>query len=498
MKTEAEGNKLFPVFLKLENFHVLVAGGGKVALEKIEKVLANSPGTKITVVSPEILPQIISLAALHDNVEVIGRKFEADDLENKDFLIVAVGSKEVAGLIRNEAVKRKILANVADTPELCDFYLSSIVHKGDLKIAISTNGKSPIMARRLKEVLHDSIPEQTDESIQQLNELREYLKGDFTEKVDRLNEVTKVLVEKETRKKKRKGKDLQTIIIYIAAVFSLMIAGHVLFSNLPLNSWGTAITEFAYTIEPEILWYILGGFIAAFIDGALGMAYGVSATTYLMSFGIPPATASMSVHASEIFTSGVSGLMHLKFGNVNHKLFRNLLLPGVIGAIIGAYLLTSFEEYNSYIKPVVGIYTLFLGFVIIARAIKKDKVRSKIKRIIPLAFFGGLLDSIGGGGWGPIVSSTLIAGGRNPRYTIGSVNLTEFFVALASSLTFVSLIGMEGWQVIAGLIIGGCIAAPFAAMLAGKLSIKTMMIVVGIVVVIISLRIISMSVWELF
>ena len=131
---------------------------------------------------------------------------------------------------------------------------------------------------------------------------------------------------------------------------------------------------------------------------------------------------------------------------------------------------------------------MFLGFVIIFKALKKDKIREKIKRIFPLAFVGGLLDSIGGGGWGPIVTSTLVAGGRNARYTIGSVNLAEFFVSLASSITFFTLIGLTHWSIIAGLIIGGIIAAPIAAFLANKIPAKSIMILVGVVVIITSLK----------
>jgi hypothetical protein len=246
--------------------------------------------------------------------------------------------------------------------------------------------------------------------------------------------------------------------------------------------------QFTQSIDSSIFLYILAGFTAQMIDGALGMAYGVTATTFLLSFGISPAASSASVHASEVFTSGVSGLMHLKFGNVNNKLFKSLLIPGVIGAILGAYILSSFEQYNYIIKPLVSTYTLILGVIIIFKALQKDKVRQRIKRIFPLAMVGGFLDSIGGGGWGPIVSSTLIARGRNPRYTIGSVNLAEFFIALSSSLTFVTIIGLTHWTIIAGLIIGGVIAAPIAAYIANKIPTKSIMILVGIVVIILSLK----------
>lgn len=250
-------------------------------------------------------------------------------------------------------------------------------------------------------------------------------------------------------------------------------------------------------VGPDFQFFLLAGFIAQMIDGALGMAYGVSASTVLLSFGVPPAAASASIHTSEIFTSGVSGLMHLKFQNVNKKLFKTLLLPGVIGAILGAFVLSSLEEYNYVLKPVIAVYTLYLGIVIIRKAFRKTKAKIKSKKIPALATFGGFMDSIGGGGWGPIVSSTLIAGGRHPRYTIGSVNLTEFFVALASSLTFLAVIGISHWNIIAGLILGGIIAAPIAASLAKRLPVKTMMLVVGALVILVSIRIIYLTVFSL-
>jgi uncharacterized protein len=236
--------------------------------------------------------------------------------------------------------------------------------------------------------------------------------------------------------------------------------------------------------------FVIAGFIAQMIDGALGMAYGVSASTFLLSFGVPPAAASASIHTSEIFTSGVSGLMHLKFQNVNKKLFKTLLLPGVIGAAAGAFTLSYLEPYNYILKPLIAAYTLYLGIVIIRKALGAKKKKIKTRNIPKLASFGGFMDSIGGGGWGPIVSSTLIAGGRHPRYTIGSVNLTEFFVALASALTFLSIIGISHWNVIAGLILGGVVAAPIAAFASRRIPVKSMMMVVGVLVVLISIRII--------
>lgn len=479
-------NKLFPVFLKLENFHVLIVGGGKVGLEKISAILNNSPLTEITLVATHISDEIKQLKGDHGNITLHERSFLEDDLIGVELVIVAVNNKQTSIEIKRLAQEKGLLTNVADTPEQCDFYLGSIVQKGQVKIAISTNGKSPTLAKRIRETFEESFPENINESVESLTEVRKYLSGNFSDKVNQLNEITSILAKEGIKEKPAISK--KRIWIYSFSIPALIILGYLFCYFLPPETIGGYSIKIAETIDSSILLYILAGFTAQMIDGALGMAYGVTATSFLLSFGISPASSSASVHASEVFTSGVSGLMHLKFGNVNTKLFKKLLIPGVLGAILGAYVLSSLEEFNYIIKPIVSSYTLILGLIIIFKALKKDSIRQKIKRIFPLAAVGGFLDSIGGGGWGPIVSSTLIAKGRNPRYTIGSVNLAEFFITLASSLTFITLIGLQHWAIIIGLILGGVIAAPIAAYLSNKVPTKALMILVGIVVIISSLK----------
>ncbi|MFB0518000.1 MAG: sulfite exporter TauE/SafE family protein, partial [Acidobacteriota bacterium] len=160
-------------------------------------------------------------------------------------------------------------------------------------------------------------------------------------------------------------------------------------------------------MDLNIVVFIIVGFIAQIIDGALGMAYGVSSNSFLLSIGIPPAAASASVHTAEVFTTFVSGVSHWKFGNVDKKLFKKLLIPGIIGGVLGAYVLTSIP--GKTIKPFIGAYLLIMGLMILLKAFKKIKEKRVETKIIPLATAGGFFDAIGGGGWGPIVTSTLMA-----------------------------------------------------------------------------------------
>ena len=235
--------------------------------------------------------------------------------------------------------------------------------------------------------------------------------------------------------------------------------------------------------------FVAVGFIAQLIDGMLGMGYGVVSAISLMSLGLSPASVSASIHTAEMFASGASGYNHYRFGNVNKRLFKVLLIPGIVGSISGALLLAHFgEQYANVIKPVLAIYLLFLGLRIISKALRKQaQKRRKVKNAGWLAGAGGFLDSFGGGGWGPLVTSTLIANGRTPNYVIGTVSLVEFFVTFASALTFFSIMGFSHWQIVLGLIVGGVTAAPLAARLAGRLPTRWMFIGVGLMVVIWSL-----------
>jgi len=191
-------NHLFPVFFKLEQLQVLVVGGGNIGFEKVNAMLQNAPAARITVVATFFKPELEALAQRSSGVELVQKPFSCGDVFGKQLVIAATNDRELNQCVWEKAKASKVLINVADTPELCDFYLGSVVTKGNLKIAISTNGKSPTIAKRIKEVLQDALPDGINELLHNLNQLRERLKGDFAEKVKQLNKITAPLVEKKS------------------------------------------------------------------------------------------------------------------------------------------------------------------------------------------------------------------------------------------------------------------------------------------------------------
>lgn len=233
---------------------------------------------------------------------------------------------------------------------------------------------------------------------------------------------------------------------------------------------------------------VLVGFLAQMIDGSLGMAYGVSSTTFLTTMGVPIKVASASVHTAEAFTTLFSGVSHWRMKNVDWSIFKRLVIPGVIGGALGAYVLVSFP--GDILSPVVSIYLLIMGIVVLFRGIHGvTRTLIKGKSLIPIGLVGGFFDAVGGGGWGPIVTSTMVASGHPPRYTIGSVNTAEFFVTIVQSMTFALFLGVgEYWKYIVGLAIGGMIAAPLAAYFCQRVSDKKLLLIVGSLIIILNVR----------
>ncbi|ANY18748.1 Sulfite exporter TauE/SafE [Tsuneonella dongtanensis] len=230
-----------------------------------------------------------------------------------------------------------------------------------------------------------------------------------------------------------------------------------------------------------LLPFIAVGFAAQLVDGALGMAFGVIMNTLLVGFlGVPPAVASQRVHVVECFTTATSGLSHLYHRNIDARLFLRLLIPGVIGGICGAYLLSNLDA--GLVKPFVLLYLTGIGVYLLVRGLLYPPKQREAKYVAPLGLVGGFLDAAGGGGWGPVVTSNLLVQGADPRKVVGTVNSVEFFLTLTISAAFIYHLGVADLAgPTLGLLVGGVLGAPFGAWAAKHVPAKWMLILVGIV-----------------
>jgi hypothetical protein len=247
------------------------------------------------------------------------------------------------------------------------------------------------------------------------------------------------------------------------------------------------VLEISHFNLEALLPFIAVGFAAQLVDGALGMAFGVISNTLLVAvLGVPPALASQRVHIVECFTTAVSGISHLLHGNIDKRLFLRLLIPGLIGGVLGAYVLTSIDA--AVIKPYVLIYLSAIGIYLLARGLLYPPKLREARLIAPLGLFGGFLDAVGGGGWGPVVTSNLLIQGADPRKVVGTVNSVEFFLTLAVSAAFIWNLGVADVAgATLGLLIGGLLAAPIGAWAAKHFNPKFMLVLVGIVLTLTSL-----------
>ena len=260
------------------------------------------------------------------------------------------------------------------------------------------------------------------------------------------------------------------------------------------NCWANAarldeeeegILETIFADPSALLIFALIGFTAQLVDGALGMAFGVISSTVLVSVGVPPAAASAGVHTAESFTTAVSGISHVAHRNVDWKLFFRIVIPGVIGGVLGAYVLTQISAETA--RPLVLAYLTTLGVYLFYRGVMHKHTERQPKVVSPLGLVGGFLDAAGGGGWGPIVTSNLLVQGSNPRKTIGTVNTAEFFLTVTISATFIAALGWEAFTIATtGLLLGGILAAPFGAWIAKRVNADLLLTFVGAVLTVTS------------
>ncbi len=489
---EGGSHSVLPFFIKSESFSVLIVGGGKEGLQQLRNIICNAPATNVKLVSEKITDSIKVLATSFPNIQTFQKPFTADDLHLADVVIIALKNNAAAEYIRTVAKEAGKWVHVVGRPERSDFYLGTAVQKNDISKDVFNNSQLPFWETPHPENINEWLSEEKEE-LRQANSHKP-TKRKPAYRPNPLNFITKRLAPTSTDKSAEAY--WRRIATYFLFAFFFMFLGHFILSYVPLKDIWSGVRELGGQMDERFYWMIAAGFLAQLVDGALGMGYGVTCTTVLLSMGVSLPAISSSIHTAEMFSSGMSGYTHYRFGNVNKKLFKALLIPGIIGAVGGAVLLSKFGESNAaFIKPLLATYTLILGLRILLTAFRKKQKAKKVKRVGWLAGAGGFLDSFGGGGWGPLVTSTLISKGRTPKYVIGSVSITEFFVTLASTITFFAFLGVSHWQIIAGLIIGGMLAAPLAAKLVGKLPLKTMLIAVGIMVMFWSLHILIRAVW---
>lgn len=490
-------NTLFPVFLKLEQMAVILIGGGTVGTHKLQTILENSPMTRITLVAKEISATIRNIASSNPRLVLKEQAFTAEDLINHDIVFIAIDDSVVSREIREQARAKNILVNSADMPDLCDFYLSSVVRKGQLKIAISSNGQSPTIARRLRELFEHVIPIELDQVITNLNTIRNNLGADLKMKIKQLNKITASLVDNQVSTSAVIAADTSKNIDskhqyakYQEFIPTLILLGFVIFLGL-IWFFHAKANHIAHPLAGILTWEIyvifIAGFFAQLINGAFGMGYGTTCSSVLQALGIVPVVLSSSIHNAEMVAAGINGYNHYKFRNIKKWLFKSLTIYGIIGAISGAILVTKIASHMQYIRLGIAFYTTFLGLNLLYTALKTNIHIRESGNFNLLALVSGFLDSVAGGGWGTLVTSTLVKKGVLARYAVGTTNLSRFFVTFASSVTFFFLIGFNNLPITIALIVSGIIASPFAAKLTGKFGKKTGYWVVGTVVSILSI-----------
>jgi len=273
-------------------------------------------------------------------------------------------------------------------------------------------------------------------------------------------------------------------VLFVTAAVLLIVSG-ILYNLGYLEELQIILAKDNYIFY----WMLLVGVLAEIVAGSMGMGYGVICTTTLLFLNIPPHIVSASIHSAESFTTAAGSISHIRLKNVSKSLVKRLAIPAVIGAIIGALCLTYVGEYYSKItKTVIAFYTLYLGFQILSNAFK-PKYNKALKRktnLTRLGVIGGFIDSFAGGGWGPLVTGTLIKNSFTPRFAVGSSTVAKFILTITAAITFFFTLGIQHWNIILGLLFGGIITAPFSAMLTAKLPVKKMFVIIGSLVIIMS------------
>lgn len=440
----------FPVFLNPKRLSVLITGNGKNVYAKLKFIVNELKTAHIKVILTERSQEIEELASSYPFVNVIVKIPVAADFENIH-LAFFTDDMDNPERLKNMAAAQAVLTHFTFYPELNDF----------------------------QEILPAQPDKPFTKNVSVLNRLaKEFSRKEYADPYEQLENTSRIV---KTAKLKS--------AIYLSVIGIMVLAGLL----------GILIYEYNLTAQVQdflardnyiFYWMLLVGFVAEMIAGSMGMGYGVICTTILLILNVPPPVVSASIHSAESFTSAAGSISHYKLGNVNMKLVKRMALFAIAGAIIGSLSLTYLgEHYAHIVKPLIACYTLYIGINILKKSLYKNKEKTtnrKKSNLTVLGVTGGFIDSFAGGGWGPLVTGSLIKDGRTPRYVIGSSTLTKFLLTVTSAVTFIYTIGIHHWNIVLGLLIGGIITAPFSAMLTAKLPVKKMTIFISILVIVMS------------
>ncbi|QOW11936.1 ABC transporter permease [Kaistella flava (ex Peng et al. 2021)] len=491
---------MHPIFLNLERIPVLLVGHDELILKAVKQICRNSIHCKIKIFDENISEEIIQFSSDKSNIILYHRKMEEDDFQNFALLIISTEDHEYEEHLLQLSQNKNILINVIEKPQISDFSLVSVIKKENIKLGISSNDYSPEVQERINRIIEHSIPSDLEEFIEKL---KFAYKNPLMNRDDELKSLDTITADYLDQKQKRplansEFENLEKITkavrrrsnIYLGIIGVMVLIGvlsYILFEFQlfpDINAFLNADNHIFYKM-------LAVGFVAELVVGSTGMGYGIICTTILLMLNIAPPIISASIHSAETFTSAAGSISHFRLKNVNMKLVKALAIPAIIGAIIGALSLTYFgQHYAPIVKPIISCYTLYLGINILRNAFKNNRKEKRIQKsgrnIKILGLFGGFIDSFTGGGWGPMVTGTLLKDGRTPRYVIGSSTLSKFILTITSAITFVITIGIQHWNIVLGLLIGGIVTAPFAAMLTSRIPIKKMFVVIGILIITLS------------
>ncbi|MDQ0476366.1 siroheme synthase-like protein [Chryseobacterium sp. MDT2-18] len=497
--SEVQPNNMHPLFLNLERIPVLLVGHDDLIFRAVKQICRNAAHCKIKIYDEEMSEEIIRFSAEKSNIKLFYQKIKEEDLENFGLLIISTEDHEYEEQLIHLSQNKNILIDVIGKPKISDFSLVSVIKKENIKLGISSNDYSPEVQKRINKIIEHSIPSDIEEFIGKLKFAHKHPLMNREEELQTLDNITAEYLDQKQKHPLADSEfeNLEKITkavrrranIYLGIIGVMVLIGVLSYILVEFQLFPD-INEFLNR-DNHIFYKMLAvGFVAELVVGSTGMGYGIICTTILLMLNIAPPIISASIHSAETFTSAAGSISHYRLKNVNMKLVKALAIPAIIGAIIGALSLTYFgEHYAHIVKPLISCYTLYLGINILRNAFKKNKksTQKSGRNISILGLTGGFIDSFTGGGWGPMVTGSLLKDGRTPRYVIGSSTLSKFILTITSAITFVVTIGIQHWNIVLGLLIGGIVTAPFAALLTSRIPIKKMFVVIGILIIVLSL-----------